>query len=157
MKRTIVIVGVILLFLVNLVSTCAGNMNVPLGLKETFYGVKQVITSQPGTFAMMDEDMIILAWPRGVSYAYAMFCERGNCNALGLEATKISTMKFYESIAYLRGAGWQYVEASALPAWLTRALAATTVESFAAATQGLTTIWAFPVVGFYSTATPAKN
>jgi hypothetical protein len=132
-------------------SACAAVQS-PIGAGATFYGMKSVMQQAPGTFVMQANNMILMAWPKGSNYAFAMFCD-GACPNASLTGKTIGTMTFVDTVKYLESMGWKYIQPSDLPGWITKALAMGTAEAAMTAMRALPSIWIVPVIIL----TPAWN
>ena len=113
----------------------------PLGTQATVTGIRAVLAEMPGTFIMQSENMFLLAWPKGSSYAY-VFLGKGTLDLNGLKANTINVSNM---VKYLEGGGWKYVPVSALPAKVFQVLGSYTVEMVVAGASSLTTVFVLPV------------
>lgn len=121
------------------VAVQAGTL--PLGAQATVTGIRAVLAEMPGTFIMQSENMFLLAWPKGSSYAY-VFLGKGTLDLNGL---KSNTINVTNMVKYLEGGGWKYVPVSALPAKVLQVLGSYTVEMVVAGASTLTTVFVLPV------------
>jgi hypothetical protein len=146
MKRTsFKLINLFLIMALALALCSCAALQSPIGAAATFNGLKNVAAGNPGTFIMQANNMVMLAWPRGGEYAFAMFCD-GACPAMKLTATMIGTLNFSETVKYLENVGWRYIQPSDLPAWIASALAASTVEAMTSAIKTLPSIFIVPVI-----------
>jgi hypothetical protein len=68
MKKLFVFVGCIAV----LVSLLFGGGVIPLGTGATVHGMRSVAQGAPGTFVLVKDQLVVLAWPVKSSYAFAV-------------------------------------------------------------------------------------
>lgn len=120
-----------------------------LGAGETIQGLQSVVRGAQGTFAMVsaEGDLILMAWPRGGDYAFSYLTTGGAAKTvLDQNALKMATEGFANSVKYFETHGWQYLTPDKLPAALTGAIMAYTLDLVMAGVQTLPTILVVPVI-----------
>jgi hypothetical protein len=146
MNRTHVqLINLVLITCLALALCSCAAVQSPIGAGATFYGLKSVVQQAPGTFVMQANNMILMAWPTGAKYAFALFCD-GACPLAETTGRVVQTMSFSETVRYLESCGWTYMQPENLPTWITSALATGTVEAMVAAMRSLPSIWMVPVI-----------
>lgn len=120
-----------------------------LGAGETIKGLQAVVSGAPGTFAMMsaEGDLILMAWPKGSEYAFTYLTTGGAAKtALDSNALRMATEGFANSVKYFETHGWQYLTPDKLPAAVSGAIMAYTLDLVLAGVQTLPTILVVPVI-----------
>lgn len=117
---------------------------VALGTGTTIQGIRATLAQQPGTFIMQQNELFLLAWPKGQTYAYLMV-GKGN---IDLNSIKANTFDFSKMIRFLEGGGWKYVPASALPAKVVKVLGSYSIEQVVAGAASMTSFYVLPVFLF---------
>lgn len=116
-----------------------------LGAAETFEGMKMVYQQASGTILMQKGELFLMAWPRGADYALTILSQSKNAPE-ALNATRSGVISFSEYVKTLEAGGWKYVAPSVLPATITKALTAYSVEMAITALNGLPTVFIMPVM-----------
>jgi hypothetical protein len=119
-----------------------------LGASETVRGLRAVYNTAPGTFIMQLRDMYVFAWPKGSNYAFTVLCT-GTCP--DFNSLRINTLNLASMTKSLQDYGWRMIEPAALPAAITKALTAYSLEAVMASVQCLTNVILVPII----VATPA--
>lgn len=106
----------ILLVVMLLSAACAGLDVAPA---HTVNGLLRAVQNAPGTFMMQSEKLIMVAWPQGGNYGFAVFTRDGH----GVEqfkelasccGTKASSPTMSQLVQFLKNEGWTRIYA--LPA-----------------------------------------
>lgn len=122
----------------------AVQVGAPIGALQTLQGMQAVINSAPGTLAMAKDTSVLLAWPCGQNYAFALV--RGTIDVIpGLNAQSLETLSFAETVLKLQKVGWKIVDPTQLPAAITGAISAYSVELVMLGVQSLPTIFMVPL------------
>lgn len=123
-----------------------------LGAGETFAGLQAAMRCAPGTFIMEKGNLLLMAWPKGGEYAFAIIGKNG-ATASELNALKVNTESLSMMVKSLEQGGWKNILPAAVPAAVSQALGMLTVEMAMTAMRSLPTIFVVPVAMFEYDAT----
>ncbi len=154
----------ILILIFTLISACFGaatmgpavttgtfTPSAALGAQETFQGLRAAMSCSPGTFIMERGNLLLMAWPRGAGYAFAIL---GKDGATGKDLTglRVSTLSIAAMLKSLEQGGWQSILPAAVPSTIAKALGMLTVEMALTSMRSLPTIFLVPLWIFDPTA-----
>ena len=121
-----------------------------LGAGETLRGLQSVVRGAPGTFAMVsaEGDLLLMAWPKdAANYAFSYISAGGSAKTvLDDHALKMACEGFANSVKYFETHGWKYLTPDKLPAAVSGAIMAYTLDLVMAGVQTLPTIFLVPVI-----------
>jgi hypothetical protein len=105
-----------LLIVAILSSACAG---ISFGSHEvapanTAFGLLRAVQNAPGTFMMASDKLIMIAWPEGSKYGFAVFSKDGNAveqfrELASCTGTKAGCESMSDLVKYLRTIGWKRI------------------------------------------------
>lgn len=116
-----------------------------LGAADTINGLKSVAAGNPGTFIMQSKDLILMAWPSGANYAFAIIDQTGKAHS-SLAGLKLNTLNFTEMVKSLEAGGWKYILPAALPEKILIAVGTYSLEAAMTAVNAMPTVWVVPVI-----------
>jgi hypothetical protein len=98
----------ILIVTMLLASGCAAF---DVGPANTANGLLRAVQNAPGTFMMASDKLILIAWPQGSNYGFAVFTKSGEAVEQFRElaaccGTKAGAGTMGELVNYLKGQGW---------------------------------------------------
>lgn len=147
----------IVILILTLISACFGaatmgpavttgtfTPSAAIGAQETFDGLRQAMRSCPGTFIMERGNLLLMAWPRGSSYAFAILGKDGNTGA-DLTGLRVSTLSISSMVKSLEDGGWRYILPAAVPQAISRALGMLTVEMALTSMRAMPSIFIIPL------------
>lgn len=155
MKRNVVF---ILALLMSLMLACSsittGSMPdkpdkasfiMPVDLYATLWGLQNVVRQAPGTFLMMQQNLVMFAWPDKAAYSFAVFYKDGKpildmMEAIGCNGQRVDIFTMATFTKFLEGKGWQYITPDKLPMAMLGALQSYMVTSVAMSARALVTI-----------------
>lgn len=114
-----------------------------LGAGETFAGMQAAMRSNPGTMIMEKGNLLLMAWPRGGEYAFALLGKDGR--AVDFNALKVNTLSLSMMIKSLQDGGWKSILPSMVPAAVAKVLGMLTVEMAMTSMRSLPTVFLIPV------------
>jgi hypothetical protein len=134
--------------------SAAQSIVAPLSLYGTLTGLRSVVQSAPGTFVMENDQLIMLAWPAGANYAFAIFSKTGRpvCDLfdlltrMGYAGNKTDVFTMSGLVKWAEASGWKYILPAALPKTILAALQSYTISAVSAGAQSLPEILLFPIV-----------
>jgi hypothetical protein len=129
------------------VDTTSGTA-LAIGTAETISGLKAVVSGQPGTLVYQLETTIMMAWPSGSNYAFAVMTTNGQpiTGMTMINGQAVSTYKLCDLIKTMEANGWKAIDPKLIPTVLVQALTAYTVEAVVAGMQTLPTIIVLPSI-----------
>lgn len=109
--------GIAILMVVMLFSAACAAVDV--GPAQTANGLLRAVQNAPGTFMMASDKLIMIAWPQGTSYGFAVFTKSGEAVEQFKElasccGTKTSSPTMTQLVQFLKSQGWTRIYA--LPA-----------------------------------------
>jgi hypothetical protein len=117
MKKTQILQMVILIVAVILSAGCAGSP--VLGPASTANGLLRAVQGAPNTFMMASDKLVMVAWPQGTNYGFAVFTRGGEAVNQFKElaaccGTKADAPTMTDLVNHLKSLGWARIYA--LPA-----------------------------------------
>lgn len=146
----------IFILVVTLLGACFGATNIApalttgtfqpsnaLGAAETFQGMQAAMQANPGTMIMEKGNLLLMAWPRGSEYAFALLGKDGK--AVDFNALKVNTLSLTMMVKSLEDGGWKNILPSMVPGAVARVLGMLTVEMAMTSMRSLPTVFLIPV------------
>lgn len=146
----------IFILIVTLLGACLGATNIgpmlttgtfaptnALGAGETFAGMQAAFRGEAGTLIMEKGNLLLMAWPRGGEYAFALLGKDGR--AVDFNALKINTLSLSMMLRSLQDGGWRTVLPAMVPTAVAKVLGSLSVEMAMVSMRGLPTMFLVPV------------
>ncbi len=147
----------VLILIFTLISACFGaatmgpavttgtfTPSAALGAQETFEGLRQAMRACPGTFIMERGNLLLMAWPRGTAYAFAIIGKDGSAGA-DLTGLRVSTLSISAMVKSLEEGGWRYILPAAVPSTIAKALGMLSVEMALTSMRAMPSIFLIPL------------
>jgi hypothetical protein len=115
-----------------------------LGAQETFAGLQSVMRGEAGTMIMERGNLLLMAWPKGTQYAFAILGKDGSVGQ-ALTGLRIDTTSIASMIRTLESGGWTYTQPVNVPAIIAQALAMYSVEMALTSVRAMPSVFLIPI------------
>jgi hypothetical protein len=133
-----------------------GDIVIPLGLIATLQGLQSVVEGAPSTSLLTNGKLVLMAWPVGPNYGFAIFSADGKpvmdiLEETGFTSNLTQQFTWCNLLSWAMYHGWKTIIPGDLPPMLLASIQAYTVTSLQMGAQALPTILILPAISLPTT------